>query len=102
MQNALAWRAMMSGVSSVLRGVGVVILAIVEMSCGYHLLFWYWMTISAPEQLAISQDRLHFWLTAAVIVGLAWMYLAWTLLMQDRSAAKKKTASIRKPRIPEP
>jgi heme/copper-type cytochrome/quinol oxidase subunit 2 len=93
---------MMSGVSSVLRGVGVVILAIVEMGCGYHLLFWYWMTISAPDQLKVSEDHLHFWLTTVVIVGLVWMYLTWTLLMQDRGAGKKKPASIRKPTIPEP
>ena len=92
----------MSGVSSVLRGVGVVILAIVEMGCGYHLAYWYWMTISLPAQQEIAQDRVHFWLTAVVVVGLGWMYLTWTLLMQDRSEGKKKPASIRKTRMPEP
>jgi hypothetical protein len=93
---------MMSGWSTFLRTAGVVVLGFMEVVCGYHLVYWYWMTISAPDQLKTSQDRLHLWLTFAAVVALAWMYLAWTLLMQDRAAAKKKTASIRKTTMPEP
>jgi hypothetical protein len=91
----------MSGWSSLMRSAGVVILALAEIVCGYHLVYWYWMAVSVPDQLKTSQDHMHFWLTAAVMVGLAWMYLAWKVLMEDRSAAKKKKASIRKTTRPE-
>jgi hypothetical protein len=94
----------MSGWASYWRNVGVVVLGLAEVVCGYHLVYWYWMTISAPEQLKTSEDHLRFWLTAAVIVGLSWMYLVWQSLLaiiEARVAAKKKTASLRKRSIPE-
>jgi hypothetical protein len=80
----------MMGNSPLLRSVGVVVLAIVLMECGYRLVYWYWMSSSAPGQAAVSAAHLRFWLTATVIVGLGWIYLGWKVLVEDRAASKKK------------
>ena len=81
------------GSSNFLRGVGVVVLAIALMECGYRVVYWYWISVSDPGHAAINAGHIRFWLTAAVMVGLAWMYLAWKLLMEDRAASKKKKAA---------
>jgi heme/copper-type cytochrome/quinol oxidase subunit 2 len=80
----------MTGSSPFLRGVGVVALAVALMECGYRLVYWYWMTISAPALRHVAQAHFQSWLTAAVIVGLSWMFLVWKVLTEDRAAAKKK------------
>jgi hypothetical protein len=91
----------MMGAGSLLRGLGVVLLAIVEIECGYRVMYWYWMTVSTPNQVQVAQGHLHTWLTVAVMVGMAWMYLAWKLLMEDFTAKKKKKpVSIRKTTMP--
>jgi hypothetical protein len=81
-------RGVMAG-SSLLRGVGVVVLAVAEMECGYRLVYWYWMTLAVQAQRQTAEAHFHIWLTAAVIVGLGWMYLSWTLLVQERRSSKK-------------
>jgi heme/copper-type cytochrome/quinol oxidase subunit 2 len=81
------------GSSSLLRGAGVVALAIALMECGYRVAFWYWMSISDPANAAAYASHLHTWITAAVIVGLTWMYLGWKLLMEDRAASKSNKAA---------
>jgi heme/copper-type cytochrome/quinol oxidase subunit 4 len=83
----------MMGNSNFLRGVGVVVLAIALMECGYRLVYWYWMTVSVPGQRAMAEAHFHSWLTAAAIVALAWVYLSWKLLMEDRTARKNKKAA---------
>jgi hypothetical protein len=85
--------------SNLLRGVGVVVLAIALMECGYRLVYWYWLSVSMPGQAAASAEHIRFWLTAAVMVGLAWMYLAWKLLMEERASKKKITKTTRKTQV---
>jgi hypothetical protein len=75
--------------------VGVVALAVALMECGYRLVYWYWMSISAQASRQAARAHFDFWLMVAVLVGLAWMYLSWKSLMDDR-AAKKKIASKKK------
>ncbi len=81
------------GSSNVLRAVGVVALAIALIECGYRLVYWYWMSISVRGQRAVAEAHFHSWLTAAAILALAWIYLSWKLLAEDRSASKKKKAA---------
>ncbi len=81
------------GSSNLLRGVGVVVLAIALMECGYRLVYWYWMANSVPGQQPVAEAHFHSWLTAAVILALAWIYLSWKLLMEDRAASKLKKAA---------
>ncbi len=82
----------MRGGSPFLRSAGVVVLGLALMECGYRLVYWYWMRISAPGERPIAQAHFQFWLTAAVIIGLGWIYLGWKVLMEDRPASKRKMA----------
>jgi heme/copper-type cytochrome/quinol oxidase subunit 2 len=86
----------MSGGSPFLRAVGVVVLALALMECGYRLVYWYWMTISTPAQRSLAEAHFHTWLTAAVIVGLAWMYLVWRVLTEERGAKREKPVTGKK------
>lgn len=76
--------------SPLLRGAGVVVLALALMECGYRLVYWYWMRLSAPAQRQVVQEHFHLWLTATVIVGLCWMYLVWKTLSEERKSTKPK------------
>jgi type VI protein secretion system component VasK len=85
--------------SSLLRGVGVVALTLALVECGYRLVFWYFMSISEPGQAHLNAKHLHIWLGVAVVAGVAWLYLAWGLIQEERASRKKKAAKKKKTKV---
>ena len=87
--------------STFLRAIAVVVLALAAIACGYHTVYWYWISISSatPADAQLAMTREHGWLGAGVVIGLAWMYLSWKVLMDDRTAGngtiKKKDTTLR-------
>jgi hypothetical protein len=75
-----------------MRGAGVVVLALALMECGYRVVFWHWTAVSTPEEAAVAATHMHSWLTATVVLGLAWLYLSWKLLMEERAARRSRKA----------
>ena len=89
----------MNGGSPFLRAVGVVVLALALIECGYRLVYWYWMTLSAGGLRPTAEAHFHGWLTAAVIVGLGWMYLVWRVLTEGRGARREKPVTGKKTQV---
>jgi heme/copper-type cytochrome/quinol oxidase subunit 2 len=78
--------------SNLLRGAGVVVLALALMECGYRVVFWHWMAVSTPGEAAAAATHMRSWVVATVVLGLAWLYLTWRLLMEERADRRSRKA----------
>jgi hypothetical protein len=78
----------MAGTSSAWRGIGLVVLTVAVMNCGYRAMYWYTASTSPQTDVHFALSKAHFWLTVLALAGLAWLYLMWHVIVDDRPTPK--------------
>jgi len=73
----------------IIAGVALLLLTLLMGDCVYHLLFWFWASVLPNADVHAAKAHLDAWLTAAAVVGLAWLYLIWRSYYGDASPGSK-------------
>jgi hypothetical protein len=58
------------------------------MNCGYRAMYWYTASTFPQADVHLAHSHAHTWLTALLLVGLAWLYVMWRVIVDDRPTPK--------------